>query len=485
MAKSKGGSYTPPTRAEVEAMRAEKFQLVPNGEAGRRERKLLEHYSGAHADLQWIVDNNAWHDLGFDTFTAWYTERVRPAVAAAGLRPTQEFALYVLENVQSDEAALPKQQRLLQRELADLVGVSVSTLRRLSQDPPQTSNGAGVDLEDGDAPDPADIPDALTQAIQETAAHTSGAVPPANTKTAAGAPTTPADGADTPEASVSDTAPAGSADASPVGGPGNPQDTPGGGDEDTSSSGATTAAGDALGIRAMSSADGGERDRDREDPPAPDGGVEEALPSGVTPEGPPARLLCWDCSFAVEVSDVDPDSSLDELRQHIVRTHNLSDEQVQDALVNAALHPDSPAADELAPPSPQQPGLISPTGTEDAVQPLGGRSETDHHGEPGVSRRGVAPEVPRPSVEPEGELEGGVRASLSTSSSSDPDDEPVGDRLMNAFAVLVHHVGQVDADALGPVLHGDDLHTLDEHIEQLELFVRRLRKARVPELRTS
>lgn len=173
----KGRSYTPPSRDELLAMKEQKQRTMPNGEAGRRELTLLRHYSAAQEDLQWIVDNNAWTELGFDTFTGWFGERVAPVVRAAGLRPTQEFALYVLENVRADESALPRQQRLLQKELAGLVGVSVSTLRRLSQDRPQASNDAGADLDESAEPsaephlEPTDdVTAALAQAIADTAA---------------------------------------------------------------------------------------------------------------------------------------------------------------------------------------------------------------------------------------------------------------------------------------------------------------------------
>lgn len=130
-----------------------------------------------------------------------------------------------------------------------------------------------------------------------------------------------------------------------------------------------------------------------------------------------------------------------------------------------------------------RPEFSSPTGREDvalaedlAVATADGRSETGHHQRAGVSAGDVAPEV-HASVEPV--LEGG--GTSLTPPSSNPDEQPTGDQLMNAFAVLVHHVGQVDADALGPVLHDDDLHTLDEHHEDLGLFIAKLRKARFNE----
>jgi hypothetical protein len=140
--------YTPPSRAELQAMRDLKQQNVPNGEAGRREQKLLQHYSAAQDDLQWIVDNNAHVDLGFETFTEWYKARVLPAVKAAGLRPTPEFALYVLDRVLADDGIKPAAQKHIHRELAEITGLSDHALRRALQDRSERRNDAGADLEE-------------------------------------------------------------------------------------------------------------------------------------------------------------------------------------------------------------------------------------------------------------------------------------------------------------------------------------------------
>jgi hypothetical protein len=139
-------------------------QNVPNGEAGRRERKLLEHYSAAQEDLQWIVDNNAHVDLGFETFTEWYKARVLPAVKAAGLRPTPEFALYVLDRVLADDGIKPAAQKHIHRELAEITGLSDHALRRALQDRSGRRNDAGADLEE--APK-SPLVEAMTQAIED------------------------------------------------------------------------------------------------------------------------------------------------------------------------------------------------------------------------------------------------------------------------------------------------------------------------------
>lgn len=488
MAKNKGGSYTAPTRAELEAMKEQKLRLVPNGEAGRRERKLLEHYGAAKDDLQWIVDNNAWNDLGFDTFTAWYTARVRPSVAAAGLRPTQEFALYVLENVQSDEAALPKQQRLLQKELAELVGVSVSTLRRLSQDPSQTSNGAGVDLDESAdvepsrrQPDPADIPDAMRQALTDVEASVetkTSADPTEDVSSVLGEPA----GADLA--------------AAPAGTP----ETADGGERLTTPS------------------DGGEVSADAGDPPAPTGASVPDAPVGVTPaDSPTAGAVpdlshagvpavggqeqapaCEECHGPIEDEEAkagflrcgpcDPDgnhSSAIELDGgcRLCQPHPFEADAdgllcvVCDAGTSVAVHTDTPAALGSLPvgasPAPEQPGQDSPTGQE-AVQPRDGRSETDHHLS-GVSG-GEAPEEPHASVEPEGVLEDAADAQ-DAASSSDPDDgdeDRPFDRLLAALRAAVQAAALVDVEALAPLVFDEEMVQLHEHADGLVDWVAKL-----------
>jgi hypothetical protein len=420
MAKNKDG-YTPPTRAEIEAMRAEKMQLAPNGEAGRRERKLLEHYSGAQADLQWIVDNNAWTQLGFDTFTAWYAERVAPEVRRAGLRPTQEFALYVLEQVQADNAILPKQQKLIQREMADLVGVPASTLRRLASRSLPAPNGAGGDLGgsadvDDPAPDPSDVTAAFTQAITDVAGRMAAGPDPthcekcgadipwpdqtggylrcrdcdasslhrqeavgddfvggcvectrqARIKTAAeGADTVPADGAPLSAKADSPGVPAGTGGGtSPVAGPGNPQDSPAVDPANPPHAGVPAA-----------------------------GGTEQERIEGIG---------CPRCDFSLIVSDVDPDATLTEMRSHLRSHHDLIGDAAGEAL--ALVRTISPAAattslpDGDGDPTPepeQQPGQDSPL--DFGSEGFPSRAETSGH-LPHGGVGGWAPADPEPSA---------------------------------------------------------------------------------------
>jgi hypothetical protein len=145
---AKRKDYTPPTPAEQRAMRDVKQQLsAPNGMAVRCEARFLQHLGAAKDEFRWIVDNNAWTELGFTTFTAWYLQRVQPIALGLGFRPSAEMAWEIATRALADNTVLPKAQRLLQKELADLAGVSESTLRRMLQDHPQPSNGAGSDLE--------------------------------------------------------------------------------------------------------------------------------------------------------------------------------------------------------------------------------------------------------------------------------------------------------------------------------------------------
>jgi len=126
---------------------------------------------------------------------------------------------------------------------------------------------------------------------------------------------------------------------------------------------------------------------------------------------------------------------------------------------------DSPAADSLAPPSPQQPGHDSPPDVGSEGFPR--RAETDHHGLAGVSGRGVAP-APPIAVEPE--LEDG--GNLPSSSSSD--------QLMAAFSTLLLHLADADAEAIGPLLHDDDVEQLLLCADNIQDFIARLIKARTP-----
>ena len=146
--------------------------------------------------------------------------------------------------------------------------------------------------------------------------------------------------------------------------------------------------------------------------------------------------------------------------------------------------PDSPAADHMAPPSPQQPGQDSPTGLE-AVQPHDDRSETSRQQVAGVSPAGVAPgsgsgpEHADP-VEPV-DMEDGDAAVTPSSSDLDVAGNPA-ERLLLAVAGLVHYLDQVDVDVVGPLLFGPDVEQLFSHAEEISAHITRIGKARFAEM---
>lgn len=481
------------TGAEQRALAQQLSPTRAPSEASVREASFLRNITGAGDDLEWILLNQAWTQIGFERVGDWWEQRVLPVLDKLDLRPSASLAERVIAAIEADEQVLPKAQRRTQREIASIAKTSQSRVSRLLAD----SRESRSDLD-----------------------KTSGAVPPANTKTAAGAPTTPADGADTPEASVSDTAPAGSADASPVGGPGNPH----------------TAADDALGIRAMSSADGGERDRDRVDPPAAaeplvtglGGGnpqnspAADSLPSqahagvpavgGTDQERIDEEAASWDVVWRSSVSGKEIDRETHGSYAAALAVQQRAAAAGSIASVDIEPTPGSPAADpmphiptELAYPIavPQQPGQDSPTRVEgrgseanssagldqqdlrsDRAPEVPAVATTalpgiDHHDESGVSRRGEAPEVPRPSVE----LEDGVRASLSTPSSSDPDDEQTStDLLLMTFGALIKLIDHLDVEAVAPTLFPAELEQLHQHVEAVSAFVSKVSRLRFESL---
>jgi hypothetical protein len=134
---------------------------------------------------------------------------------------------------------------------------------------------------------------------------------------------------------------------------------------------------------------------------------------------------------------------------------------------------DSPAAplDTLpvgAPPASEQPGQDSPPVADHPVA-TPGPAEIDHHQVSGVSPGGVPPEMPSVMA---GELEDGGGTSLTPPSS--------GDALMFLTGQFALALGQLDAEALGPLIDEDDVPTLLRQADDFVDFVRRLIKARNP-----
>lgn len=101
---------------------------VTADEASRLEEEFLNGLDQAQDAFVRIMETNAWAALGHDSFADWWEQRVVPVMRALSMRPSREIAAKVLEQVQQDEAELPRPQRRTQRELADLVGVERSSL---------------------------------------------------------------------------------------------------------------------------------------------------------------------------------------------------------------------------------------------------------------------------------------------------------------------------------------------------------------------
>lgn len=125
----------------------------------------LEEAQGAY---ERIVATQAWTALGFDSFAAWWDERVAPTMRALSMKPTREIAAAVIEQVRQEEAALPPTQRRTQRELGEMVGVSGDTVaRQLGARSPQGAPAPRADLDDAVPQIPAVIPAPGNQAPAE------------------------------------------------------------------------------------------------------------------------------------------------------------------------------------------------------------------------------------------------------------------------------------------------------------------------------
>lgn len=420
--------YRKPTGSELRAQRiAREVGPTPAEEARQREERMLASLGTARDDFEWIAANRGWLLLGHSTCMEWWRDRIQPAADGLMLRPAPDVAKRVIGLIQQEQAELPPAQRSSKKELAQVVGASDWVSRGRRQDPSKRRPAAGNDL-DGPTvidlqpssvtdekpldPEPADIAAALTQAIKETAAHTSAAGPAATT------------GGAFPPAGETGPEPDGTGLGS------GPQNSP-----------------------AAESAS------------SPHAGVPAA-----------GALGCPLCPFLVGMSEVDPDAVVDEMNQHLGREHDLSGEAAHDAWLRVLTISPAAATTSLPdgggdpmPEQSQQPGQDSPPVLGSEGFP--GRAETDHQRVTGVSPAGEAPGYQDP-VEPV-ELEDGDNASLS-SSSSDP--------VLMAFAALLILIRQVDVEALGPKLFDEEMALLDQHVDDIALFVAKLGKARFAEM---
>lgn len=172
---SKGKDYTPPTRAELEAMRESKLQGAPVSEAVRREISFLRNVGGAGDDLEWILFNQAWTELGFERIGDWWQQRVLPVLVNLDLRPSPALADRVIAAISADEAALPKAQRRTQREIASIARTNQSRVSRSRPDSPESES----DLEKGSENAQAAAADADTRAADGEQSRASNTRPPA------------------------------------------------------------------------------------------------------------------------------------------------------------------------------------------------------------------------------------------------------------------------------------------------------------------
>lgn len=170
MAKRK--DYQQPTRDELLAMRESKIQAGPISEAARREGSFLRNIVGAGDDLEWILFNQAWTELGFERIGDWWEQRVLPVLVKLDLRPSALLAERVIAAISADEAGLPKVQRRTQREIAAIARTSQSKISRSRPDAPES----GSDLENPAAEGKGSpLVDAVRGEIEDVAANQAAA----------------------------------------------------------------------------------------------------------------------------------------------------------------------------------------------------------------------------------------------------------------------------------------------------------------------
>lgn len=166
----KGDDLKKRTGSDLRAQAAERLAHLadPNFEAKQHEKAFLKDLAGAKEHYAWIVANQAWTQLGFGTYTAWFTARVHPILLQLGARPSPELAADIIDHSQREAPELPAAQRATQAQVAELAGVSKRTVQRRTQDPPPATLSPGSDLENK-AKSP--VVEALTTAIEGVAAN--------------------------------------------------------------------------------------------------------------------------------------------------------------------------------------------------------------------------------------------------------------------------------------------------------------------------
>lgn len=183
---AKGRDYKQPTRAELQAMRESKLQGATASEAVRREISFLRNIGGAGDDLEWILFNQAWTELGFERIGDWWEQRVLPVLVHVDLRPSAALAERVIAAIAADEAGLPKAQRRTQREIASIARTSQAKVSRSRHDASESGSDlegrrkpAAKDAPEPPANDPLDefpaVIDAVNKRINKTAADAANA----------------------------------------------------------------------------------------------------------------------------------------------------------------------------------------------------------------------------------------------------------------------------------------------------------------------
>lgn len=117
------------------------------------EDRFLSAFEIAQHAYEDIVASKAWEALGYDTFTEWWTAKVVPKMRALDMRPMKEVAKDAVNRIVDDQETLPKTQRLLQREVGELTGLSRRRVGELiSSRSGQGRERPGDDLDGGSRP---------------------------------------------------------------------------------------------------------------------------------------------------------------------------------------------------------------------------------------------------------------------------------------------------------------------------------------------
>lgn len=137
------------------------------------EKAFLSGLNDAQDAYEQIVATAAWTALGFDSFAAWWDDRVHPVMRALSMRPTREIAAAVIEQVRQEESELPPAYQRSQRELAEMVGVDQKTVSNWTRSPSEETSSYD-DLDWSDMPEslPArqDVADGILEQIDRQAA---------------------------------------------------------------------------------------------------------------------------------------------------------------------------------------------------------------------------------------------------------------------------------------------------------------------------